>query len=111
MLGLMCLTRVFVALAPVDLRLGFNGLSAYVQSVLEQEILSGAVFVFTNKNRNRIKLLWWDGSGLILCTKRPEKGCFTWPRGEGKMSGLRSEELAALMSGLEVREKKGWYRR
>lgn len=111
MLGLVSQTRVFVALAPVDLRLGFNGLSAYVQRVLEQEILAGAVFVFTNKHRNRIKLLWWDGSGLILLTKRPEAGCFSWPRGEGKMSGLRPEELLALMSGLEVREKKGWYRR
>jgi transposase len=111
MLSLVSLTRVFVALAPVDLRLGFNGLSAYVQRVLEQEVLSGAVFVFTNKSRNRIKLLWWDGSGLVLCVKRPERGRFSWPRGEGPFTGLRAEQLTALLTGLEVREKAGWYRR
>jgi len=111
MLSLVSQTRVFVALAPVDLRLGFNGLSAYVQGVLQQEVLSGAVFVFTNKHRNRLKLLWWDGSGLILCVKRPERGRFSWPRGEGPLTGLRPEQLTALMTGLEVREKPGWYRR
>jgi transposase len=111
MLSLVSQTRVFVALAPVDLRLGFNGLSAYVQGVLKQEILAGAVFVFSNKNRNRIKLLWWDGSGLILCVKRPERGRFSWPQGEGPLTGLRPEQLTALMTGLEVREKPGWYRR
>lgn len=111
MLGLVSMTRVFVALEPVDFRLGFNGLHAYVQHVLDQEVLSGGVFAFINRRRNRLKLLWWDGSGLILCTKRLEKSRFSWPQGEGKSSALRSEELMALMSGLEVREKRGWYRR
>jgi len=60
-------TRVFVALNPVDMRLGFNGLYALTQTVLNQEVLSGHLFVFTNKRRNRIRLLFWDGSGLWLC--------------------------------------------
>jgi len=111
MLNLMPTTRVFVALAPVDFRLGFNGLSACVQGVLGQEVMSGCVFVFVNKSRNRIKLLWWDGSGLILCAKRLERGRFSWPLGEGKTVGLRSEELTALITGLEIRQKPGWYRR
>ena len=108
---LISVTRALVALNPVDFRLGFNGLSAYVQGVLEQEVVSGTVFVFVNKRRNRMKLLWWDGSGLLLCTKRLEQGRYSWPMGEGNSVGIRSEELMALMTGLEVRQKSGWYRR
>jgi len=63
-------TRVFVALNPVDMRLGFNGLYALTQTVLNQEVLSGHLFVFTNKRRNRIRLLFWDGSGLWLCANQ-----------------------------------------
>jgi transposase len=103
--------RVFVALKPVDLRRGFNGLSAYVQSVMGQALTGGAMFVFTNRRHNRIKVLWWDGSGLILLIKRPERGRFTWPQGQGTTIGLRPEALTALITGLEVREKKGWLRR
>jgi len=53
----------------------------------------------------------WDGSGLWVCAKRLEQGRFTWPRGEGACARLRGEELIALLTGLEVREKSGWYRR
>jgi transposase len=60
-------TRIFVALNPVDMRLGFNGLYALTQAVLNQPVESGHLFVFTNKRRNRIRLLYWDGSGLWLC--------------------------------------------
>jgi transposase len=112
MLNVVVSTRVFVALAPVDMRKGFNGLSTYVQSVLAQEVVgSGAVFVFTNHRRNRLKLLWWDGSGLIVCAKRLERGRFSWPQGSGAMTGLRPEQLTALITGLEVQDKRGWYRR
>ncbi len=112
MLSLAVGTRVFVALAAVDMRKGFNGLSTYVQRVLEQEVVgSGAVFVFTNQRRTRLKLLWWDGSGLMLCAKRLERGRFSWPQGSGAMTGLRPEQLTALVTGLEVQEKRGWYRR
>jgi transposase len=100
-----------VALAPVDLRRSFNGLSAWVQSVLQQEISSGALFVFSNARRNRLKVLFWDGSGLWVCAKRLEKGRFSWPVGQGVALDLRPEQLTALISGLEVREKPGWYRR
>ena len=103
--------RVYVATESVNMRRSFDGLMAEVRSVLALDPLSGHVFAFINRRRNRLKLLWWDGSGLILCTKRLEKSRFSWPRGEGKSTALRSEELMALMSGLEVREKRGWYRR
>jgi transposase len=104
-------TRVFVALAPVDLRRSFNGLCACVQEQLRQDPVSGHLFVFTNARRTRLKILCWDGSGLWVCAKRLERGCFTWPAGEGASASLRPEELSALINGLEVRAKKEWYRK
>jgi transposase len=104
-------TRVFVATAPVDLRGSFNTLFALTQSVLQQDPLSGHWFVFTNRPRTRVKILFWDGSGLWVCAKRLEQGRFTWPRGEPACAPLRGEELVALLAGLEVRAKANWFRR
>ena len=104
-------TRVFVALAPVDLRRSFNGLCACVQEQLREDPLSGHLFVFTNQRRTRLKILCWDGSGLWVCAKRLERGRFTWPAGEGAQATLRAEEFSALVNGLEVRSKKDWYRK
>lgn len=104
-------TRIFVAVAPVDLRRSFNGLCACVQEVLEQNPLSGHLFVFTDRRRNRLKLLYWDGSGLWVCAKRLERGRFDWPREGGAEAVLRAEELSALINGLEVRGRKDWYRK
>jgi len=111
MLNLSAATRVFVATAPVDLRGSFNRLFALTQSVLQQEPLSGHWFVFTNRQRNRVKVLLWDGSGLWVCAKRLERGRFTWPHADHPSASLRSEELVALLSGLEVRAKANWFRR
>lgn len=111
MLALTPATRIFVAVAPVDLRRSFDGLSAHVATVLEQQVLEGGLFVFTNRRRNRLRLLWWDGSGLWVATKRLEGGTLNWPRSEGAAVGLRPEQLSALIAGLEVRERAGWYRR
>jgi transposase len=111
MLNLAAATRVFIALAPVDLRASFNRLSALAQNQLAQDPLSGHLFVFTNRPRNRLKILFWDGSGLWVCAKRLEQGRFSWPKGEGASITWRGEQLSALLSGLEVREKDGWYRR
>ena len=104
-------TRVFVATAPVDLRASFNKLFALTESVLKENPLSGHWFVFTNQDRNRVKVLFWDGSGLWVCAKRLEKGRFSWPRGADACARMRTEELLALLSGLEVKEKAGWFRR
>lgn len=111
MLALTPDTRIFVAAAPVDLRRGFDGLSAHVETVLEQQVMAGGLFVFTNKRRNRLRLLWFDGTGLWQATKRLEGGTLHWPRGEGTAVALRPEQLSALISGLEVTERAGWYRR
>lgn len=111
MLNLSAATRVFVATAPVDLRGSFNRLFALTQAVLQQDPLSGHWFVFTNRQRNRVKILFWDGSGLWCCAKRLERNRFSWPSAQSGCAQLRGEELIALLSGLEVREKAGWYRR
>ena len=111
MLNLSAATRVFVATAPVDLRGSFNRLFALAQTVLQQDPLSGHWFVFTNRQRNRVKVLFWDGSGLWVCAKRLERGRFTWPEAESASANLRSEELSALLSGLEIQAKANWYRR
>ncbi len=111
MLNLSAATRVFVATAPVDLRGSFNRLFALTQAVLLQDPLSGHWFVFANRQRNRVKILFWDGSGLWVCAKRLERGRFTWPDTERPSASLRCEELSALLSGLEVQAKANWYRR
>jgi transposase len=103
-------TRIFVALQPVDMRYGFNGLYAQVQTVLQEKPLSGHLFVFSNRLRNRLKILFWDGSGLIICAKRLERGTFGWPTGTGASCCLRPEELQLLLHGLEGQSRRRWYR-
>ena len=111
MLSLSPATRIFVVLQPVDRRAGFNRLYAHVQSRLNQDPLSGHLFVFTNRLRNRIKILYFDGSGLWVCAKRLERGTFGWPSGEEPVRGLRPEELEVLLHGLEATSRRNWFRR
>ena len=111
MLSVTSATRVLVATTPVDLRGSFNRLYSLVVEQLKGDLLSGHLFVFTNGRRNRIKVLYWDGSGLWVCAKRLEQGRFSWPVSESGRIDLRGEEFSALIHGLEVRSKKNWYRR
>ena len=110
MIALSSATRVFVALEAVDLRKSFSGLQGLVRNHLRLDPLSGHVFLFTNRNRTRLKLLTWDGSGFWVATKRLEKGRFAWPSAEGVNGVLRPEEFHALVNGLEVVRCKKWYR-
>jgi transposase len=103
-------TRVFVALDPVDMRKSFNGLYAYVRTVLGEDPVGGHLFVFANRLRNRVKILYWDGSGLWVCAKRLERGTFGWPTGEGRSRALRPGELELLLHGVEGRSRRRWYR-
>jgi transposase len=104
-------TRIFVALEPVDMRQSFNGLAAAVQAVLAQDVLSGHLFVFTNRRRTRVKAIDWDGTGLVVYAKRLERGRFGWPAGDGASRTLRPEELTLVLHGLEGRPRAHWYRR
>jgi transposase len=111
MLSLSPATHIFVALQPVDMRAGFNRLYAHVQTRLNQDPLSGHLFVFTNRLRNRVKILYFDGSGLWVCAKRLERGTFGWPGGEESARDLRPEELQLLLHGLEATPRRNWFRR
>ena len=115
MLTLSPAVRIYLAAGATDLRKGFDGLAAIAREVLQRDPLSGALFVFTNARRTRIRVLTWDGSGMWLMTKRLEKGTFAWPASDPAVRSvtLRSEELAALLGGLhiEVKRRPGFERR
>jgi len=93
--------RVLVATKPVDFRKGMDGLAALAQQVLGQDPFSGTVLVFRAKRADRLKLLVWDGSGLVLVSKRLEQGRFKWPPIINGMMRLSPAQLAALLEGLD----------
>jgi transposase len=107
-------TRVYLAAGATDMRKGFEGLYGMARDRLSCEPLSGHVFVFSNARRNRLKLLFWDGSGLWVCAKRLEKGRFRWPEtmgGQAKIV-LAQEELTLLLGGIDLTQtrQRQWYR-
>lgn len=108
--------KVFVALEACDMRKGFEGLLALVGDRLGEDVREGALFVFSNRRRTRLKVLYFDGSGLWLMCKRLEKGTFSWPQsveaGAVKLR-LAPEALAMLTDGVDLRGAKlrAWYER
>lgn len=115
MLTLSPAVRIYLAAGATDLRRGFDGLAAIAREVLQRDPLSGALFVFTNARRTRVRVLTWDGTGLWLMTKRLEQGTFQWPAADGgaRSVTLRAEELSMLLGGLhvEVKRRPGFERR
>lgn len=106
--------RIYLALEPVDMRKQFNGLWALAQEKLREDPFSGALFVFTNKDRDRLKILFWDGSGVWVLAKRLEKGRFSWPLGHSATKiTLEPAALTMLLSGIDLKDgcKKAWYER
>ena len=95
--------RVLVATGPVDFRKGAEGLAALVKDQMRLEPFSGVVFVFRAKRADRIKLLWWDGTGVCLMAKRLEEGQFRWPKAEDGTMRLSAAQLSALLEGLDWR--------
>jgi transposase len=115
MFGLGPATKIFVGLEGVDMRKGFEGLYGLVRDHLGQDPLSGHLYLFTNRDRTRLKALIWDGSGLWVCAKRLERGRFGWPKAlpEARSIIMRPEELAMLLNGLDpaqTKPRRGWYR-
>ena len=115
MFGLGPATRIYLAVGATDLRKGFEGSYGLVRDRLQLEPRSGHLFLFSNQARNRLKILFWDGSGLWVCAKRLERGRFSWPR-EAQESGrvvLSYEELSLLVGGIELAQtrRKNWYRK
>lgn len=117
MFGLSLATRIYIGLDAVDMRKNFDGLFGLVRDHLGQDPMSGHVFLFSNRARTRVKALVWDGSGLWVCAKRLERGCFHWPEaaeGDSKTVVMRPEELSMLLNGLDlkkVQQRKSWYRK
>jgi transposase len=108
-------TRIFLAAGATDLRKSFEGLSDLVRHRFGEDPLSGHLFVFANRPRTRLKLLYWDGSGLWCCAKRLEKGCFSWPRTAPEQTGalrIVAEELTLLLSGIDLDKTRArqWWR-
>lgn len=97
--------KIYLSLAPCDMRKGFDGLAAQVSHILCLDPFSGAVFLFRGKRGDRLKALVWDGSGLCLYYKRLEGGKFVWPRiQEGAAARLSAAQVAMLIEGLDWRQ-------
>jgi transposase len=107
---------VFVALGVTDMRKSFDTLGAIVRSVIGEDPLSGHVFVFCNRGRNRIKVLVFDRGGYWLVARRLERGTFAWPTvsaRDAQRVELRASELAALLDGIDLSSarRRAWYER
>jgi transposase len=86
-----------------DMRKGFDGLSALVQTALRDDPFSGQLFVFRGRRGDRVKVLWWDGQGLCLYYKRLERGRFIWPRAQDGVVHLTLAQLSMLLEGIDWR--------
>ena len=108
--------KVYLAVEPCDMRKSFNGLYALAENTLKVDPKSGSLFVFCNKRRNRIKILYFDGTGLWVMAKRLEAGTFTWPKSSeanAEKLKLTPEALAMLTDGIDLRDgcRRAWYER
>lgn len=101
MIGPTGAVRVMVATRPVDFRKGADGLAALVRETMGADPFSGAVYVFRAKRADRVKLIFWDGTGVCLFAKRLEDGRFSWPRIEDGVVRLTAAQLSALLEGLD----------
>lgn len=107
--------KIYVATTPVDFRKSHDGLAAIVEHRMQHDPLSGSLFVFTNKRADRLKLLYWDGDGLVLWYKRLEAGTYRLPRPTEDAAQLEisSVDLAMILSGIElssIKRRKRYHR-
>ena len=91
-------TRIDLAVGVTDLRKSFDGLSDLVTHQFQQDPLNGHLYLFTNRKKNRLKLLYFDGTGIWVCAKRLGRGCFAWPKATGSGAvRVLAEELTLLL--------------
>jgi len=98
--------KVFIATGPTDMRKSFDGLATLVQQGLNKEVFSGDLFVFFNRKSDRVKVLYWDRNGYCIWAKRLEKGLFRLPKVQGKVIPMRANELALLLEGIDLTDKR-----
>ncbi|HWH73360.1 MAG TPA: IS66 family insertion sequence element accessory protein TnpB [Methylibium sp.] len=103
MIGLPAGTRVWLVAGHTDMRKGFDGLAAIVQSALAANPFDGHVFVFRGRRGDLIKVLWFDGQGLLLLAKRLERGRFVWPAASDGRVVLTPAQLSMLLEGIDWR--------
>ena len=96
--------KVFLCLDPVDMRKSFDGLSIWVADALERSPMSGDLFVFSNRRRKIIKILYYDRNGFCIWSKRLSKHRFRWPKDEASAKEIRKHELAWLLDGLDMEQ-------
>ncbi len=101
MIGPTGAVRVMMATRPVDFRKGVDGLAALVRDTMGADPFSGTVYVFRAKRADRVKLVFWDGTGVVLVAKRLEEGAFRWPRIKDGVVRLTAAQIAALLEGLD----------
>jgi transposase len=104
MLSLPAEVRIYLCTLPTDMRRGFDGLMAQAQKHLARDPLRGGLYVFLNRRRDRVKLLWWDGDGLAIWYKRLESGTFEMPRvdAQTQCAVLCATDLTLLLGGIEL---------
>ena len=101
--------KIYVALKPTDMRRGFPGLSGEVQSTLDLDPLSGHLFLFHNRRRDRIKILFWDGDGYAIFYKQLARGSFEFPAPSDPncpVVQIRASELSMLLDGIELKGRR-----
>jgi transposase len=101
-LSLTSALRIFLAVEPADMRKGFDGLSQLVRDRIAQDPLSGHLYVFRNKRRDRIKILYWDRDGFALWYKRLEKRTFRFPEAKDGRVEVTPAEMAAVLEGVDL---------
>jgi transposase len=102
MLSLPPSVRIFLCLAPMDMRRSFDGLAAHVEQVLAGDPLSGHLFVFRSRRGDRLKILYWDRDGYALWYKRLEQGVFRFPEQSGDALEVRSPDLMLMLEGIDL---------
>ena len=96
-------TRVWIAAGVTDMRKDMDGLAALAQTALSENPFSGHIFVFRGRRGDLVKLLWFDGDGLCLFSKRLERGHFVWPQASGGSVALSAAQLSMLLEGIDWR--------
>lgn len=99
-------TKIYLACGATDMRKSFNGLYGLVAGTLQEDPLSGHLFVFSNRRRDRIKIFFWDGTGLWVCAKRLEKGTFYWPENDSSSVEMTQAQFQLLLGGIDLRQAK-----
>jgi transposase len=106
MIHLPASVRVYLCLAPTDMRRGFDGLHALVRDHLQLDAFAGHLYLFSNRRRDRVKILYWDHDGFAVWAKRLETGAFVIPSGNSEATRIEitTEELGALLSGIDLEQ-------